>query len=173
MKMKISLLAAAALASALAVGCSPQQEQAAPAGGAASVPAEASAPESAAHLVQQDIRVIAPAPAPEGAMSLYHAVGNDAVEAVTPMADGEAFSALVGPGDHDVTLTQDACAFEIEVEVKSEADAAVLGVIKLSQKGERSAMLPGSDLATRRVTTHMVAGAENNYGCNLLLRKKL
>lgn len=161
MKMKILSLAVLILANTLAVGCSPQQEPA------------AQVPRPGEHLVQQDIRVIAPAPAPEGAMSLYHKSGDDAVEAVTPMADGEVFVALIGPGDHDIGLSQETCAFEVEVEVKNENDTAVLGVIKLSRTGQRSAMLPGSDQATRKVTAHMVAGAENNFGCNLLLRKKL
>ena len=170
--MKIFPVIVLTMASVMAGGCSRQQEQAVPAVDNAGAH-QAKAPEPAAHLVQQDIRVIAPAQATEGSMSLFHKLGEDAVEAVMPMAGEESFAALIGSGDHDVLLTQDSCGFDVEVEVRNEKDAAVLAVGKLSESGERGAMLPGSEQEMRRVTAHMAAGAENNFGCNLMLRKKL
>ena len=171
MDMKFFFVIVLTMAGVMAGGCSRQQEQTAPAEGAAS--AQAKAAEPMVHLVQQDIRVIAPAQAAEGSMSLFHKLGEDAVEAVMPLAGEESFAALIGTGDHDVLLTQDSCGFGVEVEVRNEKDEAVLTTLKLSQSGERGAILPGGDQETRRVTAHMAAGAENNFGCNLMLRKKL
>lgn len=154
-----------------ASGCSRQQEPSMPADGEVSSTNLTS--ESGSLLTQQDIRVIAPAQSSAETMSPFHKIGEDAVEAITPMPDAEAFVALIGSGDHDVTLTQDVCGFDVEVEVRNEDDASILAVLTLSRSGERTAMLPGSELEIRRVTTRMVTGAENNHDCNVMLRKKL
>lgn len=165
----ISLLAVAV------AGCSQEQSQPASQGAAdtSSTPAS-SADAPVSHLTQADIRVIAPAPAPEGQMPLYHTVGVDAVGAVTPMAGTESFTALIGSGDHDVTPMQEGCKFSIEVEVRNEKDAAAAPtVIKLPANEQNSVMLPGSELEERRVSVHMAADAQDNYSCNVMLRKKL
>lgn len=171
MKLKVLPLMVLVVTCIAASGCSRQQEPSIPVNDEASPSNHASEPR--AHLIQQDIRVIAPVQGSEGTMSLFHKIGEDAVEAITPMPDAEAFVALIGSGDHDVTLTQDLCGFDVEVEVRDEGDAAVMAVLTLSRSGERAALLPGSELATRRITTRMVTGAENNHSCNVLLRKKL
>lgn len=156
----------------MVIGCSRQQDQTSPEAEQATVVPKAN--EAHVHLTQQGMRVIAPAMAPQGAMSLYHKIGADALEAVMPPASGaESFVALIGSGDHDVLLTQDSCEFEVEVEVRNEGNGSELAVIKLSNTEDRGMILPGSDLETRRVTAHMAASAANNFGCNLMLRKKM
>lgn len=126
-----------------------------------------------AYLTQADIRIIAPEPAAAGQMSLYHKVGADSVGIVSPMPDKGPTVALIGAGEHDVSLMQENCKFTVVVTLKDPQDSATQPVvINLSMTDSRSASLPGSDLAERRVEVQMDAAAENNYSCNVMLRRK-
>lgn len=170
--MNINKLTVAVLVvSAVTLGCSPKSDTNQP----ASAPTEA-APSSAppAHLTQADIRVLAPAPAASGQMAFYHKVGEDSVGAITPMAGSEPFTALIRKGDHDVTPMQEGCKYTIEVEVKDATNpSAAPVVVKLPANEQNSVMLPGGEMAERRVTAHMASDAKDNYSCNLMLRQKL
>lgn len=126
-----------------------------------------------AHLTQADIRVIAPEPAAAGQMDPYHKLGSDAVALVTPMQGKGPTVALIGPGEHDMAMMQDGCKFTVVVTLKNVKDAAVEPqVLNLSIAGEKTVILPGSDLEERRVEIVMDPSAENNYSCNVMLRKK-
>lgn len=151
------------VALALVVGaCSQQQEEPSP---------EANAG-PATYLTQAGIRVIAPQPAAEGQMALYHTVGTDAVAFVTPLADADPAVALIGPGEHDVALTQADCEYTVIVTVNAQDAGGKMATIDLSASGVANSVLPGSDLQERRVEILMGSEAENNYSCNVLLRNK-
>ena len=162
MKIKSILLAALALT----VGaCSQPQDEASPEATGHAGPA--------AHLTQAGIRVIAPKPAAEGQMALYHKVGADTVAFVTPMADADPAVALIGPGEHDVGLMQADCKYTVVVTVVNAQDAsAELATVALSTSGITNAGLPGSDQQERRVEIRMDAGSGDNYSCNVLLRNR-
>lgn len=161
--MKIRSILLVALA--LAVGaCSQQQEE---------LPPEATGHAGpATHLTQAGIRVLAPQPAAQGQMALYHTVGADAVAFVTPLADADSAVALIGPGEHDVVLTQADCKYTVIVTVNAQDAGAEPATIALSASGVTNSGLPGSDLQERRVEIRMDPEAENNYNCNVLLRNR-
>lgn len=123
-----------------------------------------------AFLEQAGMSVLSPSPAPEGEMKPYYMVADDSIALVAPMSTAEPVKVKIGKGDHDVTMMQETCTGKINVSVSGSTTPESFS---LSQKTTKQSPIAGSDAAERTVVIAMDPAAENNFGCNVLLRHRL